>query len=105
MGDQDKIFLKYEGDNWFERNKKYLKIDRDLPIFLMETYDIKPTRILEVGASNGYRLAEIYKKLKVEVYAVEPSQRAIKNGEKEFPLMPIYFAPNYCFCNIPIHYK
>jgi len=87
MGKQDKIFFECEGNNWFTRNKESLKPDGDLPIFLMEIYNIKPRCVLEVGASNGYRLAEIYKKFKAEVYAVDPSQNAIKDGEKEFPFI------------------
>lgn len=87
MGKQDRIFFEYEGNNWFRRNKESLKVDGDLPLFLMEIYNIKPRRVLEVGASNGYRLAEIHKKFGAEVYAVEPSTSAIKDGEKEFPFI------------------
>lgn len=56
---QDKIFLEFRGDNRYERNKKFLKAEKDIPILLVELCGIKPIMILEVGASNGYRLARI----------------------------------------------
>ena len=85
--EQDKIFLEFEGDNWYERNKKSLEAEKDIPILLMEFYGIKPTRILEVGASNGYRLARIYEKYGGDVHAVEPSEKAIEDGKERYPFI------------------
>ena len=82
---QDKIFLESEGDKWYKRNKMALKAGKsDIPMMLMELYDIEPTRVLEVGASNGYRLAEIYKKYGCEVYGLEPSKDAIEEGGNKY---------------------
>ena len=84
---QGKIFLGFEGDNWYERNKKTLEAEKDIPILLVEFYGIKPTRILEVGASNGYRLARIYEKYGCDVHAVEPSEKAIEDGIEKYPFI------------------
>jgi len=82
--EQDKIFLEFEGDNWYERNKEALKANADFPLLLMELYNIKPNRVLEVGASNGYRLAKIHEKHDCEVYAVEPSEKAVNEGKANY---------------------
>ena len=87
MNNQDKIFLEFEGDNWYERNKETLKADGDFPILLMELYNVKPNRVLEVGASNGYRLAKIHEKRGCEVYAVEPSENAINECKANHPFI------------------
>lgn len=87
MKKQDDIFLQYEGDNWFLRNKDFLKTKRDLPLFLIKLYNLKPKLVLEIGASNGYRLAQIYKKYKAKVYAIEPSTKAIQDGKKKWPFI------------------
>ena len=82
---QDKIFLNFEGDKWFERNKLSLIADEnDIILKLLNMYNIKPKKVLEVGASNGYRLAKIYEKYKCRCVAVEPSKKAIKDGKKKF---------------------
>jgi SAM-dependent methyltransferase len=87
MNSQDKTFLNYEGDNWFERNKTCFKVEQDPPLFLITIYNLKPKNVLEVGASNGYRLAQIHKQFKSKVYALEPSGKAIKHGKKKWPFI------------------
>jgi len=88
---QDKIFYKKEGDEWFNRNKDYIsrnKCDKDFPIRIIEMLGLKPEKTLEIGASNGYRLAEISKKLEKGKYvAVEPSKIAIEDGKKKYPFI------------------
>lgn len=84
---QDKIFTNYEGDNWFKRNNQYLKTDNNLFIFLMRLYGLKPKRVLEIGASNGYMAAEIHKQFGSKVYAVEPASKAAKDGKKRWPFI------------------
>ena len=67
MATQKQIFLKKEGDKWYERNK--LKIyqknyDNDFIIkeILRLTKKKKIKKILEIGASNGSRLVYLKKK-------------------------------------------
>lgn len=87
MKTQDNVFSNEEGDKWFARNKEHLKTDKDLPLFLLNLYNLKPKIVLEVGAANGYRLAEIHKRFQSGVYAVEPSTEAIEDGRKRWPFI------------------
>lgn len=86
--DQGKIFLESEGDRWFERNIAVLEHcdpDVDLPLRLMNLYNLCPANVMEVGASNGYRLATIAQRYGSSVVAVEPSADAIRDGQARFP--------------------
>lgn len=83
---QDDLFLKTEGDKWYKRNKRYLNGKKDDTIMqLLSVYNMKPKAVLEIGASNGYRLSMIYKKYKAKTVALEPSESAIKDGKKKYP--------------------
>jgi len=87
---QDDIFLNYEGDAWFNRNAKTLgkNLENDFPLKLIDLLNLKPARILEIGAANGYRLAEISHRLGSGTYvAIEPSSKAIEDGQKRFPFI------------------
>lgn len=84
---QDSIFLNYEGDNWFKRNMNGI-IDiskRDFILDIIKLYGIVPKNVLEIGASNGFRLDEIHKLYGSECTAVEPSELAIKDGKERYP--------------------
>lgn len=84
---QEQIFKEFESDKWYLRNRENLKPKDDLVTFLIELYQLIDfnSKVLEIGASNGYRLAKIYEKYKCEVVAVEPSKKAVEEGCKEFP--------------------
>jgi SAM-dependent methyltransferase len=84
------VFIRSEGDRWFDRNRTALdvfKADADLPLKLLELYDLRPERVLEIGAANGFRLAAIEKRSGGQVVAVEPSEQAIANGKTKFPFV------------------
>ncbi|MGA2418073.1 MAG: class I SAM-dependent methyltransferase [Candidatus Staskawiczbacteria bacterium] len=87
MTNQDKIFNSFEGDKWFDRNKGHLSLKDDMALLLIEMYKLKPKRVLEIGACNGYRLSEINKRYNSKVFAVEPSIEAIKDGKKKWPFI------------------
>ncbi len=85
---QDGIFEATEGDKWFERNKSCLTTvdpERDLPLKLLDLYNLRPRSVLEVGASNGFRLARISERYGAEVTALDPSAEAIADGRARFP--------------------
>ena len=81
------IWMNFEGDSWYERNKKNLdeRKGKDFPILLIKLYNIKPKRALEIGGADGYRIAEINKLYQSEGTVIEPSQKAIKNGREKYP--------------------
>ena len=85
---QDSIFSESEGDRWFERNRVALNsfdADADGPLKLINLYDLRPERVLEIGAANGVRLAAIHARNGCEAVAVEPSTQAILYGKASFP--------------------
>jgi len=85
---QDNVFLDSEGDRWFARNRGALQAfdaGADLPLRLLSLYDLRPERVLEIGAANGFRLAEIQRRTGARAVAVEPSAQAINDGRNEFP--------------------
>lgn len=81
MVNQEEIFNSSEGDEWFLRNEPRLDLKGDLPLKLIEMYGLKPKRTIEIGASNGYRLNA----LGGDLYAVDPSEKAIADGRKKYP--------------------
>jgi len=85
---QDEIFCAHEGNDWFNRNRGALeKFDSSFhpPSVLINYYALKPKRILEVGAANGFRLAALGKRYGCKVVAVEASDKAIADGKVKFP--------------------
>ena len=85
---QDNVFLRSEGDRWFVRNRSALDgfdAGADLPLRLMSLYNMRPECVVEIGAANGFRLAEIHRHSGARVIAVEPSAQAIAQGKAAFP--------------------
>ncbi|EDP74910.1 class I SAM-dependent methyltransferase [Hydrogenivirga sp. 128-5-R1-1] len=89
---QDDVFKKEEADKWFERNKEGLKPKADLILKAIRDYNLicKNSKVLEVGASNGYRLAKIHEEFGSEVHAIEPSKEAIKDGKSKWSFINFY---------------
>jgi SAM-dependent methyltransferase len=85
---QDEIFVDSEGDRWFARNQGKLQKfdpDHDPVIRMMELYALRPQKVVEVGAANGFRLAAIASRFGSKVVGVEPSIKARRDGERRFP--------------------
>ncbi len=87
-GNQDKVFLEKEADQWFLRNREALaQADRfDWPMQILENLEGNGaiTSFLELGCSNGWRLARLRKRFgEDKIYAgVDPSPEAIKRGQE-----------------------
>ena len=83
---QDKIFFAKEGDNWFKRNRQDIHDDRfsDPVLALLAQYKLKPKKVLEVGAANGWRLAKIADSYGSQCIGIEPSKAAVADGKKRF---------------------
>jgi SAM-dependent methyltransferase len=87
---QDRLFSDFEGDRWFERNRRALNAfdaATDLPLKLIDLYGLTPERVLEIGAANGFRLAAIHERTGAETVALEPSAQAVLNGKASFPFI------------------
>jgi ubiquinone/menaquinone biosynthesis C-methylase UbiE len=87
MKSQEKIFYEKEGNGWFKRNRKPIaESTRTDPVMvLIEQYGLKPRTVLDIGAANGWRLAEIEKATGAKCVGIEPSSEAVRSGNKEFP--------------------
>jgi SAM-dependent methyltransferase len=85
---QDKVFVDFEGDAWFQRDlSKIEKFDAemDLPLKTVELYRLRPRRILEIGGANGFRLAAIHEHYDVErLVVIEPSLKALADGQSRY---------------------
>lgn len=92
MPTQDEIFTATEADQWFERNKHVLEKldDADVPLRLVELYKLAPKSVLEIGAANGYRVAEIARRTGARGVAVEPSATAVADGRARFPQLEFH---------------
>ena len=86
---QRDTFTATEADRWFSRNQAALAVrapEADLPLRLLELYHLAPRSVLEIGAANGWRLAEIGRQGRASrLVAVEPSRTAIEDGTRRFP--------------------
>jgi len=86
---QKEAFLAYEANAWFERNFKVISNyspDNDRVVGLIEEYGLKPTSVLEIGCSAGYRLEGIRSRISgCNVHGVEPSTQAIDYGRSHYP--------------------
>lgn len=90
---QKNTFLNSEGDQWFERNR--LKIsdysEANCRIFqAVKKLPSPPKRILEIGCSNGIRLAHIQSHFGIECTGIDPSSAAISDGTKRFPNLNLH---------------
>lgn len=84
---QKEVFLRTEGDAWFTRNQQSVA-GRNLPdddALLRELLDFLPVnvgglgglKLLEVGCSDGTRLAWLKNNLNIDCYGIEPSAQAV----------------------------
>lgn len=84
---QADLFLHSEGDAWLNRNREKLGVSGDPVAHMIDHVGIKPTRVLEIGCSNGWRLAALRDKYRCEVFGVEPSMLAcIEAADKRVPV-------------------
>jgi len=85
---QGEIWSRSEGDRWFDRNKDALDRflpNQDVPLRLLEMYQLKPKRVLEVGASTGYRVAAIAERTGAHCVALDVSRAAVAYGHTAYP--------------------
>ena len=85
---QDNIFLKYEGDKYFDRNR----INFNKAIFDSVKY-LKPNKshnILEVGCGSGTTLSRINKIFKSKVFGLDASKKAINFAKSKYNLKNLF---------------
>jgi SAM-dependent methyltransferase len=82
---QKRAFSEGEGDAWFDRNRAKLGRNDDEVKRVVESLQLQPKRILEIGCSNGYRLERLRARFKAECAGIDPSQEAIADGKGSYP--------------------
>src|ERR1700675_206081 len=87
---QDAVFLAKEGDSWFRRNKDaILAAGRlDWPLHVIEKLEDRASlrSVVELGCSNGWRLARLQSLLPdAELVGVDPRREAIVDGTARYP--------------------
>lgn len=76
---QKEAFLTLTGDHWYDSNRDDLgKVD---PVsMLLQAHEIRPTAVMEIGCSDGWRLRRLKKKYGCRVTGIDPSRKAILDG-------------------------
>ncbi len=84
---QKSAFRQGEGDRWFARNedKLAMKAQRDLLMSELKQAHIAPTRVLEIGCSNGWRVEAMHVAWGCAAFGIDPSSQAIQEGSTRFP--------------------
>jgi ubiquinone/menaquinone biosynthesis C-methylase UbiE len=86
MARQREAFLNGEADRWYERNREALRPERDdIVLDVMRRLALRPGRILEVGAADGWRLERLRRETGAVCHGVEPSTRAVRAGGERYP--------------------
>jgi SAM-dependent methyltransferase len=86
-------FLAGEGDAWFRRNREALSVadGDDCPVLqLTSKIDPYPSRVLEIGCANGWRLNKMLAAGAQECVGIDPSRAAIEEGKRVFPALQLH---------------
>lgn len=86
---QADIMLASEGDAWYARNREQLGV-RDPVSEMIKIADISPKRVLEVGCSNGWRLAALRDQYACQIVGIEPGRQAVNEAAEL--AVPAYLA-------------
>jgi len=86
MTEQKKIFSDSEGDQWFNRNLNSNNANKDKNdkiIQILQSIELFPKKVLEVGCSSGKRLSLIKNAFGADCWGIDPSSKAIEAGKRE----------------------
>lgn len=78
---QSEILSQTEADVWLERNRDRLG-QRDPVSELIHDAFLKPKSVLEIGCSNGWRLAKLRDTYNCQIMGVEPGEQACIEAAK-----------------------
>lgn len=88
--EQNEIFVKNEGNQWFQRNRTALIPERDdLITRTLQSLQLRPKRIAEVGCSNGWRLEKLRRIFSADCFGVEASEEAVAFAQEKFPQIKV----------------
>lgn len=85
---QERVFVRSEGDAWFRRNEAGLKKpaswESDPCLRLVSKLDPLPSRVLDVGCANGWRLAALSAAGARRLVGLDVSYEAIRDGMRRW---------------------
>lgn len=81
MGTQSAAFIAGEGQAWLERNRSRLKPEGDPILEMIESAGLSPTRVVEIGCADGWRLREINKRYGSICRGIDPGASHSGDGE------------------------
>lgn len=87
------LVKKREGNKYFLRNKKYdeLNYNENNWFNVIQDYNLKPKKILEIGCGAGHKLNYLSEQLKTQYnYGVDISKKAIIYGKKKYKKIKLY---------------
>lgn len=90
LGMQQQAFLNMAADGYFERNYSFEneqeKLKNDRIVRLHESLTLAPPkRMLEIGCLTGFRCELFRRKFGAKAYGVDPSGKAITQGQELYP--------------------
>ena len=100
---QDEYFGSSEGDQYYCRNKTALKGrdgSDDPTLNLIRSYRLNPESVLDLGCSNGWRLACMQQEYGCEAVGVDASTLAVEEGNRDYPNIALHQG---MLLDIPIH--
>lgn len=87
---QKDIFLGSEGDAWYARNQENLhEGGQDIVLTTLQEAAVSPTSVLEIGCSNGYRIAGICNRFGARGFGIDPSSKAVADGRCRYPSLSL----------------
>ena len=86
MYKQKEVFLKHEGDKYFERNEDSNPLITSHQDYLFLKRFIKPdSSFLEIGCADGKNVKTFTEPLNVKYTGIDPSIMAVKKAKELFP--------------------
>jgi SAM-dependent methyltransferase len=104
--EQDAVFLAGEGDAWFRRNRGALgaaaERRHDWPLTLIGQLDARDRigSVVELGCSNGWRLARLRASLGARMVGVDASAEAVADGMARHPGLTLMQG---ALADLPLH--
>ena len=71
---QAETFRRSEGDAWLLRNETKLTVRDDPVLDAIGSLNLRPSSVLEIGCSNGWRLKALQNKYSCNITGVEPGK-------------------------------
>lgn len=79
---QSHQIYEFEADAWYKRNKQLLGTGHDPVASAIEDVGIVPNRVMEIGCSNGWRLAKLKENYGCDTIGVEPGRYAAQYARR-----------------------